>query len=449
MKPDSKIEELLQKMKEEGLGELARANFKFQYEKLFSSENSFIPSSSIEPAENISSIDELDNGSDKNELKEYFKKTAIIKLNGGLGTSMGLNKAKSLIKVKNGLNFLEIISSQIVYLREKYSADIPFILMNSFRTEEDSLQVIKKSEELTSKQSLPFSFLQNKIPKISTKDFAAGSWRENPELEWCPPGHGDFYVALLESGLLDKLLKSGAEYLFVSNSDNLGATLDSEILTHFAKSKLPFLMEVTKRTSADKKGGHLAKMPSGQLILRELAQCPEADISDFQNIERHRFFNTNNIWINLVSLKEALEKHKGVLPLPLIRNKKHIEPNNKESLEVYQLETAIGSAISVFKGASAIEVNRDRFIPVKQTSDLLLLRSDIYEMEDSGFLKLNPKRKLPLPKISLNPEYYKTLKQFEERFGGGSISLIDCDSLSLIQDVGFKELGILVGDVEV
>ena len=449
MKQDSKIESLLQIMKEEGLGELARENFKFQYEKLFQDKSSFITSKSIEPADSIPNIDELENHENKNELKDYFKKTAIIKLNGGLGTSMGLNAAKSLIKVKKGLNFLEIISSQVVHLRKKYSADIPFILMNSFRTEGDSLKVIEKCEELTSKQSLPFSFLQNKIPKILISDFSSGSRPNNKALEWCPPGHVDFYVALLESELLDKLLKSGAEYLFVSNSDNLGATLDAKILTHFAKNKLPFLMEVTKRTSADKKGGHLAKLPSGQLILRELAQCPEKDLEDFQNIERHRFFNTNNIWINLIALKEALETYKGVLPLPLIRNKKHIEPNNKNSPLVYQLETAIGSAISVFKGASAIEVKRDRFIPVKQTPDLLLLRSDIYELDDSGFLKLNPKRKPPLPKITLNPEFYKTLKQFEERFGSGSVSLLNCDSLSLEKDVTLEKLGELVGNVKV
>lgn len=75
----------------------------------------------------------------------------------------------------------------------------------------------------------------------------------------CPPGHGDIYPSLLGSGMLERLLSEGIQYLFVSNSDNLGATLDLQLLQHFASSGAPFMMEVCERTAADKKGGHLAR----------------------------------------------------------------------------------------------------------------------------------------------------------------------------------------------
>ncbi len=103
---------------------------------------------------------------------------------------------------------------------------------------------------------------------------APAYWPESPAKEWNPPGHGDLYAAISTSGTLDQLLEGGYEYAFVSNSDNLGAVLDTEILGYFAEERLPFLMEVAHRTRADRKGGHLAQLENGQLILRELAQCP-------------------------------------------------------------------------------------------------------------------------------------------------------------------------------
>ena len=168
--------------------------------------------------------------------------------------------------------------------------------------------------------------------------------------------------------MLDRLLKEGYLYLFVSNSDNLGATMDPALLNWFAGSDMPFLMEVTTRTSADRKGGHLAKRKSdGQLLLRESAQCPEEDMDVFQDINRHRYFNTNNLWLRLDDLAEGLRRNGGLLPLPVITNQKTVDPRDKKSPAVYQLETAMGAAIGCFSGAGAVVVPRTRFAPVKTT----------------------------------------------------------------------------------
>ena len=90
-------------------------------------------------------------------------------------------------------------------------------------------------------------------------------------MEWNPPGHGDIYIALETSGILEKLLQADYRYAFISNIDNLGATLDTEILAYIESHSLPFLLEVTKRTEMDRKGGHLARHKNGHLVLREAA----------------------------------------------------------------------------------------------------------------------------------------------------------------------------------
>ena len=127
-------------------------------------------------------------------------------------------------------------------------------------------------------------------------------------------------------------------------------------------------MEVADRTAADRKGGHLAqRLSDGRLVLRESAQCPDADMDAFQDIERHRYFNTNNLWIHLPSLRECLAEHDGVMGLPMIRNSKTLDPRDASSPKVYQLETAMGAAIAAFESAGALRVPRS---PVRAGQDV-------------------------------------------------------------------------------
>jgi UDP-N-acetylglucosamine pyrophosphorylase len=271
------------------------------------------------------------------------------------------------------------------------------------------------------------------------------SWPAEPSLEWCPPGHGDLYPALVGSGWLDRLLAEGVRYAFVSNSDNLGAVLDPVILRHFAESGAPFLMECTRRTAADRKGGHLAKRKSdGRLLLREVAQCPDHDIDAFQDIDRHRYFNTNNLWLRLDRLKEQLAADSGVLPLPTIRNRKTVDPRDKKSTPVIQLESAMGAAIECFAGAAAIDVPRSRFAPVKTTADLLALRSDAYEILENGQVRLHPSRDGVPPVVTL-PDTYKLVDSIADMVVP---SLLKCCSLKINGPVRFEPGVVIEGDVE-
>jgi UTP--glucose-1-phosphate uridylyltransferase len=293
---------------------------------------------------------------------------------------------------------------------------------------------------------VPLDFMQHQEPKILQGSYAPAEWPADPELEWCPPGHGDLYAALVSSGMIDVLLDAGYEYVFVSNADNLGAVLDIEILGYIAEHDVPFLMEVADRTEADKKGGHLARRADGQLILRESAQCPKDDEPAFQDIARHRYFNTNNVWLRLSALKAQLDASNGVLLLPMIRNSKTLDPKDSSSPKVYQLETAMGAAIGVFAGAQALRVPRTRFAPVKLCSDLLALWSDAYVLTDDWRIEISPERSLGPLTVDLDARYYKLIADLQARVPDGAPSLVDCARLRVTGDVRFERDVVISGD---
>lgn len=434
------ITPFIQRMREEHLPEIVIDNFIFYYRKLWKGETGMVPENLITPVQSLDNAENLSQDMEKTG-ENMIPKTVIIKLNGGLGTSMGMKTAKSLLTVKGQHSFLDIIVRQA----RTFGADVPVVFMNSFSTQKETLKALEKYPFLG--KGISLDFLQHKIPKIVAEDLGPAGMPGHPALEWCPPGHGDIYPALMTSGILDELLKAGCEYAFISNADNLGAVLEPSILGYFIDHKLSFMMEAADRTRRDKKGGHPALLKSGDYILREIAQCPEGDMASFQDIRRHKYFNTNNIWIHLPALKKILTERKGILGLPMIRNRKPLNPREPNSTPVYQLETAMGAAISVFDSAGVIRVSRNRFAPVKDTGDLLAVRSDCYILDDKFNVVLNPQRKTDRIVIDLDPKYYKIIDDFEARFPWGAPSLLQCESLRVRGDFVFGSGVTLKGSV--
>jgi UTP--glucose-1-phosphate uridylyltransferase len=386
-------------------------------------------------------IENLENLADYNAAgKQAYPYAIRIVLNGGLGTSMGLTGPKSLLEVKNGQSFLSLI------MRQAQNNAIQLAFMNSFNTQAETLAALK---QLNPKRS-PLTFIQHKFPKILQKDFHPASWPQNPNLEWNPPGHGDVYTALYASGLLGELLGKGVVYAFITNSDNLGARMNASLLGYFSEHDFPFMMEVAEKTPSDIKGGHLARLNSGRLILREAAQCPEEEIDAFQDIQRYRYFNTNSIWINLKALKSLFDQSRTI-HLPLILNPKTLDPRDKSSPQVYQIETAMGAAISLFDGATAVRVPRSRFFPVKTCNDLLAVRSDSFVVTQEEKLQINPQRqanrRADTIKIKLDSRYYGKIDDLDKRFSQGPPSLVDCDSLTIEGDVRFEKDVVVKGSV--
>lgn len=424
-------------MRRAGIDELAIDVFRRNVETVAHREAGYIREDDIRP------LTEVPRLSGARTSGEAIGQTAVIKLNGGLGTSMGLRTAKSLLHVTPDKTFLDLIVAQVMSVRAQHDAGLPLVFMNSFHTEGDTADHLTRYEDLVV-DGLPLSFHQNRVPKLVRSDLTPVSHPDNPALEWCPPGHGDLFTALPGSGMLAAMLERGYRYAVVSNSDNLGASPDPAIAQWFADSGAPFAMEVCTRERSDRKGGHLAvRVSDGTIILREIAQTSPQDIALFQDIARHSYFNTNTLWLDLEALSRELVQRDGYLGLPVIRNAKTVDPTDPTSAEIYQLETGMGSAIEVFDGSRAIHVDRSRFLPVKTTNDLLLLRSDVYDVAETGLVTANVDQ---MPRIDLNPDYFGHIRDFDKRCHHVP-SLVGATSLTVSGDYTFPEGFVATGDV--
>jgi len=432
-----------EKMREAGVSSSAIDVFSHYYGALESGATGLVREDDIEPLLDPAVL--ADVVVDPDEARDALARTVLIKLNGGLGTSMGMEGAKSLLTVRPGRTFLDVLVGQVRWARESYGVPLPLILMNSFRTHEESLAALRTHPDIEV-AGVPMDFLQNQEPKLLLGDLTPVSWPTDQSLEWCPPGHGDLYTAIQSSGVLEALLDQGYRYANTSNADNLGAAPNATLAGWFAATGAPYAAEVCLRTPADRKGGHLAvRRSDSRLILRESAQTAEEEMRYFGDEQRHPYFHCNNLWFDLAALHSALVDRGSVLGLPLIRNVKPVDPTDPSSPEVVQVETAMGAAIEVFDGARAILVGRDRFLPVKTTDDLLLLRSDAYGEAPDG----TPQRAgKPTPRVSLDPRFYQLMSDFDARFPAGPPSLQGATALRVRGDWTFGGGVVVTGEVE-
>jgi UTP--glucose-1-phosphate uridylyltransferase len=382
----------------------------------------------------LQKYDELASPEDGHGL---LKKLAVMKLNGGLGTSMGCKGPKSVIEVRGDTTFLDLIVQQIESLNNNFpGADVPLLLMNSFNTDSETAKIIQKYQDTNVTIT---TFQQSRFPRI-VKDtlqpmpLTHGGYQHE---DWYPPGHGDVFAALYNSGLVDTLLSQGKEYLFVSNVDNLGATVDLNILNHMALNGVEYCMELTDKTRADIKGGTIISY-DGQVSLLEVAQVPKKHVEEFKSVSKFKVFNTNNIWLNLRAVQSLMQS--GDMKLDII-------VNNKEAMgqKVIQLETAIGAAIGYFKNACGVNVPRSRFLPVKSTSDLMLIQSNMYALK-SGSLIRNPDRQFASTPVIKLGSHFKKVNDYLSRFGSMP-DVLDLDHLTVSGDVTFGVGVVLRGTV--
>jgi UTP--glucose-1-phosphate uridylyltransferase len=412
-----------------GVNPTAQKIFAHYFDQLASGATGLVPEASVEP---VATPEELADGPVTDADRAAFAQTAIIRLNGGLGTSMGLDKAKTLLPVRDHLTFLDLIVRQVLAARAAYGVTLPLLFLHSFNTQADCLAALAAYPDLPV-AGLPLDMVQSQEPKLLQDSLAPAAWPANPKLEWCPPGHGDLYPTLLDSGVLDQLIAAGYRYASVSNSDNLGCTPSPRLAGWFARSGAPYAAEITRRTPMDLKGGHIVRRKAdGRLILRETAQTAPEELHFFTDAAKHPFTHTNNLWFNLPAVRARLEETGGVLGLPLIRNAKTVDPGDPASPAVYQIESAMGAAIEVFDGATVIAVPRDRFLPVKTTNELTLLRSDVY---DWGADWIPRPAVRPAPVVTLS-RFYKLIHDYEARLPDG-LGLRQAQSLDVQGDWRF------------
>ncbi len=438
---DDALGRCLVKMRDAKVSQPAIDTFRHNWQLCAEGSLGLIRENTIRPLLDVPSLDSVEVNHE--QAQAALQQTVIIRLNGGLGTSMGLDRAKTLLPVREGRTFLDHIVSQVLHARRTYDARLPLLFMNSFRTRDDTLAFLARYPDIAV-DGLPLDFMQNAEPKILADGLGPVAWPDDPELEWCPPGHGDLYPALWGSGVLDQLIDAGFRYASMANGDNLGAVPDARLAGWFAASGAPYAAELCPRTANDRKGGHLAiRVTDGQLILRDTAQTAPEEMDYFTDEFRHPFFHTNNLWVDLLQLRDTMRERGGVLGLPLIRNEKTVDPADSTTPKVIQLECAMGAAIEVFAGATAIVVPRDRFQPVKTTNELMLLRSDVFELDDSGRLVAVA----PIPEISLDPAHYKLIDDFE-RLVTVVPSLVAAEVLRVRGEWRFDAPSAVVGVVE-
>lgn len=431
-------------MRARGVDERAIGAFIRFYAMLERDATGYIHEDTIEPIGEVQALTDLE--VDPDAARAALATSVVLKLNGGLGTSMGISGPKSALPVRDGLSFLDIIARQVLALRKDHDVELPVVFMDSFRTQDETLEILSAHEGLEV-DGIPLSFLQSAEPKLRSDDLTPVSWPDDPELEWCPPGHGDVYIALQSSGLLDTLRDKGFRHLFLSNADNLGAVCDARIPAWMADEDIPYVAEVCERTRNDRKGGHLARRrDDGRLILRDSAQVAPGEEDFFADTERHEYFHVNNLWIDLDVLAEQLAQRAGVLELPIIVNRKTVDPTRKDSTPVIQIESSMGTAVEVFEGSQALFVPRDRFRPVKTTNELLLVRSDLYELDAASRVVSLIDHEEPF--IDLSSEF-KFIADFDDHFPQGVPSIREARSLVVDGDVTFGRDVTCVGDVTV
>uniref|UniRef100_A0A8C4NM24 UTP--glucose-1-phosphate uridylyltransferase n=1 Tax=Eptatretus burgeri TaxID=7764 RepID=A0A8C4NM24_EPTBU len=369
------------------------------------------------------------------DVSDLLNQLVVVKLNGGLGTSMGCKGPKSLISVRSDNTFLDLTLQQIEHLNITYNSDVPLVLMNSFNTDEDTQKILQKYGHCKVKI---YTFNQSRFPRINKETLLpiATSVTDDGSDAWYPPGHGDLYDSLMASGLMSKLLAQGKELMFVSNIDNLGATVDLHILQHLLAppcgERCEFVMEVTNKTRADFVGDKIPKggmLYDGKLRLLEIAQVPKQHVDDFKSVSKFKIFNTNNLWMSLSAIKRLLES--SSVDMEVIVNNKTLEGG----LNIIQMETAVGAAMKSFDNALGINVPRSRFLPVKTSSDLLLVMSNLYSMR-AGSLTMSERREfLTVPLIKLGSSFTK-VQDFLRRFASIP-DLLELDHLTVSGDVTF------------
>lgn len=415
--------------------------------KAFSGKGCFISEDEIAPVGELPTFNQLAPLSESRN-DELLNACAIIKLNGGLATTMGLEgQPKSLVTAHGQLSFLDLTVRQILGRRNKLGIkSLPLILMNSFNTSSQTMKSLMGYLGLL-EQPVAVEIVQSRVPRIQADSLTPYASATDPLSEWCPPGHGDLYLSLFVSGLLVELLSRGIKYIFVSNIDNLGADLDMRIPEWMAQHNYPMVMEVSKRCAADRKGGHLARDVYGSFVLRESAMCQPEDRECFADIKRYRYFNTNNLWFDAEALYKLIMAHGGLLDLPVIRNSKVLYDNLGKACQVYQIESACGSIISSWPNAQALEVPRSRFVPVKGLSDLMIVRSDLFSV-DSGYSIRCTKDNFTPPLITL-PIEVTSLEDLEHMLPYGMPSLRCCSSLNIEGPVIFGKDVKCEGDVKI
>jgi len=434
-------DQVRRKMERRGIGSAAVKQFLDMLRQVADGQSGYVPLDRVSAPDAHQLLDAQSELRNVPELekrgKELLSKVAVIKLNGGRSTTMGTRVPKGILEAKDGRSYLQIIIGQVAAIRHRWRVDVPLVLMNSFFTHGPTMETVNHHD-------IPvLTFIQRQVPRLLEDSLAP--LETDTDEDWVPPGHGDVYQSLRATGLLRLLRERGCRWAFISNLDNLAACLEPWIIGLLERDNIEFLLEVTHRTAADRKGGTLVSRGGG-LDLLEIGQVSPQERNAFMDIDRFPVFNTNNVWVDLDSLDRVLQE--GSLNLPIIQNRKEIGEK-----KVIQIETAMGAAIGSFPFARGLKVGRDRFFPTKKVSDLFVLQSDVCILDSMDRLQRNPARPASMPfvpRVYFGADFVDSPHKLGDRFEDpASVSLVLASALEVTGPAYFERDIRIEGDVRI
>ena len=273
--------------------------------------------------------------------------------------------------VRRGLSFLDIIARQVLHLREEYDATLPLIFMNSFRTSADTLAALAALRRPGRRGSAAGVPAEQGAQAARQGPHARSLARRTPASSGARPATAT------------STRRCSAPGCSTSWSTPATSACSSPTPTTSAPCRTPGWPAGSRPQARRSRSRPCGVPPPTARAATSPAASPTAgsscgrprrrskeDLEALADLERHRFCSTNNLWFDLAAMKQALDVRGGMLGLPLIRNVKTVDPADKSTPEVIQVETAMGAAIEVFEDSALIEVGRDRFVPVKTTNDL-------------------------------------------------------------------------------
>jgi len=287
------------------------------------------------------------------------KQVGVIVLAGGMATRFG-GVVKATVPVVEGRSFLELKHADVRHASDRLGAAIPTYVMTSFATH-DRIVLQVRDEKLERDNSKIVCFPQ----MVSLRLTPNGElFREDGAVSPYATGHGDLTFALRKSGVLGRFRRAGGKLLFMSNVDNLGATLDPAIIgAHLARGA-KITAEVVRKDPGDK-GGAPARVDGVPQIVETFRFPPAFDQSSIP------LFNTNTFVFDA----EAIDRD---FDLTFFRVEKKVG-----DAKVIQFERLVGQT-TAFLPSHFLEVprggNDGRFQPVKDPEEMKQRLPEITEI---------------------------------------------------------------------
>jgi UDP-N-acetylglucosamine/UDP-N-acetylgalactosamine diphosphorylase len=235
------------------------------------------PPKRIQPVPDLS-VSAEENARHRSLGEEAFRQgqVAFLIVAGGQGSRLGFEKPKGMFPVGpvSEKTLFQLHAEKVLALERRFSRLIPFLIMTSPATHEDTLAFFEQERYFGLTKEEVFFFTQGTMPAL---DLATGRLLlEAPgRLFTSPNGHGGTLTGLAESGLLDRLKSRGIKVISYFQVDNPLVKLADFAFVgqHLAKRAEVSSKALPKQTPTDKVGNFV--VVDGRCTIIEYSDLPD------------------------------------------------------------------------------------------------------------------------------------------------------------------------------